>query len=199
MAQAGRRWQRALFSWLTSYGFVACESDSCVFTMRRKVETPSGSRDDVLVVGCYVDDLFVLHNCSDEYSLYTKFTTDLGKRWDVDDEGDVSDLLNVEIERSDTGVTLRQTGYIEKLASKWLPDRGRPIQFPVQLSSSHRRYCFESPGSYEHQRISSPSAASAFPKPRRRTALRCYEHTSRHRILSQHVVSSYVQAYSCFS
>ena len=40
----------------------------------------------------------------------------------MDDEGDVSDLLNVEILRVDGGVELRQTGYIEKLIKEWLPD-----------------------------------------------------------------------------
>ena len=128
MAQAGRRWQRSLFTWLTSYGFKACSSDSCVFTLRRSVSTPTGPRDDVVIVGCYVDDLFVLHNNDDEHSLYSQFTSALQKRWDVDDEGEVSDLLNVEIESADDGVTLRQTGYIDKLAAKWLPD-GIPSSF----------------------------------------------------------------------
>ena len=37
-------------------------------------------------------------------------------------------MLNVEISRSDKGVTLRQTAYIEKLASTWLPE-GVPSTF----------------------------------------------------------------------
>ena len=73
-------------------------------------------------MGCYVDDLFILYNSDDEYSLYRQFTRDLQKRWAVDDEGDVSDLLNVEIVRSDGGVELRQTSYIEKLVNEWLPN-----------------------------------------------------------------------------
>ena len=128
MAQAGRRWQRSLFSWLSSYGFSACSADSCVFTLRREVVTPSGPRQDVVIIGRYVDDLFIIYNSDDEHSLYKQFTIDLSKRWDVDDEGEVSDLLNVEISRSDKGVTLRQTAYIEKLASTWLPE-GVPSTF----------------------------------------------------------------------
>ena len=54
--------------------------------------------------------------------MYHKFTTDLQSRWDVDDEGEVSDLLGVEIERSESHVTLRQTRYIERLAEEHLPD-----------------------------------------------------------------------------
>ena len=128
MAQAGRRWQRSLFSWLTEYGMKPCSSDSCVFSLRRTVETPSGPRNDVVIVGCYVDDLFIIYNSDDEFSLYSKFTTDLAKRWDVEDEGEVSDLLNVEITQEPNCVTLRQVSYIEKLANTWLPD-GVPSGF----------------------------------------------------------------------
>ena len=91
--------------------------------MRKEtVQTPQGPRVDILLVGCYVDDLFILYNNGDKYSLYHKFTTDLQQRWSVDDEGEVSDLLNVEMYRTDGGVELRQTSYIEKLAKEWLPD-----------------------------------------------------------------------------
>ena len=37
----------------------------------------------------------VLYNNDDEFSLCSLFTKDLQERWSVDDEGDVSDLLNV--------------------------------------------------------------------------------------------------------
>lgn len=72
MAQAGRRWQRSLFTWLTSYGFKACSADSCVFTLRVAGSPPHPALVfDVVIVGCYVDYLFVLHNNDDEPSLYT--------------------------------------------------------------------------------------------------------------------------------
>ena len=122
MAQAGRRWQRTLFPWLLDWGLKACESDPCVFMRKEVVDTPQGPREDILLVGCYVDDLFILYNSGDEHSLYHRFTTDLQQRWSVDDEGEVSDLLNVEIHRVDGGVELRQTAYIEKLVKEWLPN-----------------------------------------------------------------------------
>ena len=69
MAQAGRRWQRSLFPWLKAWNEDAgsdaprlCQSvfDSCVFFCRHDVKTPQGVRREVLLVGCYVDDLFIL-------------------------------------------------------------------------------------------------------------------------------------------
>ena len=129
MAQAGRRWQRSLFPWLVEWGLTACDADSCVFHLHREVQTPAGPRKEIFLVGCYVDDLFVLYSHDDEHSLYHQFTKSLQDRWDVDDEGPVSDLLNIEIQRDGAKVVLKQTAYIEKMTREWLPDgvrsRGR--------------------------------------------------------------------------
>eukprot|EP00965_Chrysotila_dentata_P004448 144666-Pleurochrysis_carterae.AAC.1 len=81
MAQAGRRWQRTLFPWLLKYGFTQCSSDPCVFTLQRK------SPDERLIIGCYVDDLFILHHDDAPGSLYATFTDALALRWNVEDEG----------------------------------------------------------------------------------------------------------------
>ena len=78
------------------------------------------------MLGCYVDDLFTLYSHDDEHSLYHSFTQALQTRWGVEDEGEVTDLLNVEISREDDCVVLRQTGYIERLVSTYLP-QGVPV------------------------------------------------------------------------
>ena len=130
MAQAGRRWQRSLFPWLKAWNervaaaprLVQSVFDSCVFFCHHDVDTPHGKRRELLLVGCYVDDLFVLSSHNDEYSLYHQFTSDLSKRWDVEDEGEVTDLLSVEISREDEHVVLRQAGYISKLLATYAPD-----------------------------------------------------------------------------
>ena len=127
MAQAGRRWQRTLFPWLLNAGpkggnLSQSESDPSVFFSRCEVKTPNGSRKETLIVGVYVDDLFILYSHSDSHSLYHRFISALCRRWDVEDEGMVSDLLNVEISRSASGhVTLRQTAYIDKLVATHAP------------------------------------------------------------------------------
>eukprot|EP00965_Chrysotila_dentata_P169197 5587607-Pleurochrysis_carterae.AAC.1 len=106
MAQAGRRWQRTLFPWLMEYGFTQCASDPCVFTLN------DDATSERLILGCYVDDLFILHSGDERGSLYARFTDALSGRWNVEDEGPVSDLLNVEITRTDGHVTLSQGNYI---------------------------------------------------------------------------------------
>ena len=124
MAQAGRRWQRTLFPWMLdpANGFKQSTSDECVFTIMRSVDTPQGPRDEKLLVGCYVDDLFIVYSHDDEHSLYTSFVNALNDRWEVEDEGEVRDLLNVEIERDGNCVNLTQTGYIDKMMREYAPN-----------------------------------------------------------------------------
>jgi hypothetical protein len=94
------------------------------------VETPHGKRRKLLLIGCYVDDLVVISSHNDEYFLYHCFTTDMSKRWDVEDEGEVTDLLSVEISREDDHVVLRQSSYIAKLLAMYAPRRrpGEPLR-----------------------------------------------------------------------
>eukprot|EP00965_Chrysotila_dentata_P004662 151723-Pleurochrysis_carterae.AAC.1 len=53
-------------------------------------------------------------------SLYAAFTDALAARWNVEDEGPVSDLLNVEIRRHDGHVTLTKTSYISHIVATFL-------------------------------------------------------------------------------
>ena len=58
-----------------------------------RTATKTQTRDttaDVLYVGCYVGDLFILYEHNDNDSLYSKFTAALKQRWRVEDEGPVS-------------------------------------------------------------------------------------------------------------
>ena len=127
MAQAGRRWQRSLYPWMEAWAndgatFTRLHSDSNVFLCRHQVPTPSGPRDEVLIVGVYVDDCYILYSHDDQHSLYRRFTADLQSRWKVDDEGPVSDLLGVDISESDGILELKQETYIERMAKTWFPD-----------------------------------------------------------------------------
>eukprot|EP00965_Chrysotila_dentata_P018883 629419-Pleurochrysis_carterae.AAC.1 len=124
MAQAGRRWQRLLFPWFLKFGFKQCQSDPCVFTMTKCI----GGVDQRIAIGCYVDDLFTLYTHDGETSLYAPFTEALPSRWNVEDDGPVSDLLNVDFSVDSTSVYLKQEKYIAHLVSAHLPD-GIPLSF----------------------------------------------------------------------
>ena len=63
---------------------------------------------------------------TDEHSLYARFTSDLSARWDVEDEGEVADLLSVEISQENEHVVLRQVNYIKKMMRTYAPE-GKPV------------------------------------------------------------------------
>ena len=85
-----------------------------------------------LYLGCYVDDLYILYLQDGADSLYASFTRKLTQRWEAEDEGEVTDLLNIEISRQGASITLRQTAYIDKLTKEWFP-HGPPAH--VQLNT----------------------------------------------------------------
>eukprot|EP00965_Chrysotila_dentata_P008859 288700-Pleurochrysis_carterae.AAC.1 len=118
MVQAGRRWQRTLFPWLLEFGFAQCKSDPCVFTMTKSID----GEQHRLTLGCYDDDLFTLYTHDGAGSLYETFVEALNHRWNVEDEGPVSDLLNVDITADESSVSLSQEKYIAHLVSTYLPD-----------------------------------------------------------------------------
>ena len=116
MAQAGRRWQRALFPWLKEQGFTQCHADSSVFVRE------DAATKQKLVLGCYVDDLCILYDSSAAGSLYASFTKALVERWKVEDEGDLHDLLGIQFDFQGEYLTMRQTVYIEKMCADFFPD-----------------------------------------------------------------------------
>ena len=123
MAQACLRWQRSLYPWLIEFGLEQSEADPSVFYMRAEADAhrhkDANTTADVLYVGCYVGDLFILYEHNDNDSLYSKFTAALKQRWRVEDEGPVTDLLNIQIEREGDTITLKQTSYITKLCGEY--------------------------------------------------------------------------------
>jgi hypothetical protein len=112
MAQAGRRWQRSLFPFLLSLGFSQFGSDSCLFRREALID---GVLQPVFV-GVYVDDLAVVYSHEGPGSLYSIFSEALIARWQVEDEGPISDLLNVEFDTSVPGsITIHQSAFISTL------------------------------------------------------------------------------------
>ena len=124
LAQAGRRWQRSLFPWLIKYGFTQSEYDPCVFYIKQTKD----KHEEVIILGCYVDDLLVCASHTDNGSLFKAFVKALKKDWEIDDEGEAVDLLNVHFAKTNKGILLHQRPYIETMVAKYAPD-GIPLAF----------------------------------------------------------------------
>jgi hypothetical protein len=95
---------------LVSWGFVRSTIDTCLFTY---------AKDKLILwVLVYVDDCLIVEN---DESLRSRFVTDLGKRFPVDDRGELEWLLGVAItrERDHNVLSLSQESYIKDLVEKY--------------------------------------------------------------------------------
>ena len=115
--QASYLWQQTLSKWLVSQGFKRLSTDPCVF-----VKVVNGKK---LVVGCYVDDLVVLHDRSTSmFSDFVRaFLQSNGGRFDGKHIGKLEWFLGVKVEqRADGSIHLNQSKYINDLLNKFIPN-----------------------------------------------------------------------------
>ena len=115
--QASYLWQQTLSKWLTSQGFVRLKTDPCVFI--------KGTGTQRVIVGCYVDDLIVLHDATtDAFSQFkTSFLRQHGGRFDGKHIGALEWFLGVKVDqRADGTIHINQSKYINDLLNKFLPN-----------------------------------------------------------------------------
>ena len=111
--QSGRCWQNTLRNFLISpqMGFTCCILDPCLFVLREG--------NDVLVLGCYVDDIICAHSSP---QIFKKFLTKFQGRFNSKHLGKLSWFLNMAIDQdANHRVSFHQQKYIEDLAKKFLP------------------------------------------------------------------------------
>ena len=130
MPASGRCLQRKLMAFMKRYLIQLDDSDDCVLVLPPE----AGYGDETFAVGVYVDNLQIVHSAKlnpdgtavDENSFYHKFVTELQEKWDVVDEGDMDDLLGMQVRRNkDKSITLHQQACIEKMVERFYP-KGLP-------------------------------------------------------------------------
>ena len=91
LKQAGREWGQLFATFLISWGFIRSAIDTCLFTYAKS--------SLLLWILVYVDDCIIVDNDS---ALRSRFVTDFGKRFPVDDRAELKWMLGVAIRRSVT-------------------------------------------------------------------------------------------------
>jgi hypothetical protein len=135
MKQAGRRLQRKLFPWFRQWEdgkLTQLYTDSCMFIAREG--------DDILIIGIFVDDCCVLYKHGTSGSLFDRFSKAFFEAWEAEDEGELSDLLNIHYKVSEDSVTLHQAPYIAELATRFFPD-GASLPNSGQTNAHTSRSC----------------------------------------------------------
>lgn len=129
--QASFLWQQTLAKWLVSQGFVRLKTDPCVY-----IKTVNGVR---LIVGCYVDDLVVLHDEKTKMFAHfrSSFLQSYGGRFDGKHLGRLEWFLGVKVDQRANGdIHIDQSKYINDLVNKFIPNHdaiafGRKIPYPA--------------------------------------------------------------------
>jgi len=120
LKQAGHRFQRDFFAWLKlpidqgGAGFTWSEKEPCIFT--RCVG------NDTVYLGVYCDDIIAIFGDDDVGSVYDVFRTALHTRWKAEDEGELSDILNICVAHEGSSIKLSQPTYIDTMVDRYLPD-----------------------------------------------------------------------------
>jgi hypothetical protein len=98
---AGRVWQQHLFQGLADIGFTQSETDECVFYK------------DHTIFMVYTDDGIL---CGPDQEQIEKCLYELGKRFEITDEGDIDEYLGVKVTRLPNGqITLTQPHLIDSI------------------------------------------------------------------------------------
>ena len=131
--QSGRRLQRTVFPFLRKNGLRPLDdSDTCVWVPVDAKEDGKLPCGEIFALGVYVDNLQLVHsakldadgNPTEAGTFYGKFIKELRSDWDIVDEGEMEDLLAMEVRHESNGaITLHQGKYIDKIIDRFDPSR----------------------------------------------------------------------------
>ncbi|KAI0992679.1 hypothetical protein K3495_g15506, partial [Podosphaera aphanis] len=118
LKQSPREWYFRLVEYLKPFGFVSSLFDPCVLVHDSKS----------LIIAIYVDDIILFGENSD---LIEQTVDILKSEFKVNDMGILNWLLGIQIQYSNTGITLSQTAYIDKILTRFAMQDCNPVSSPI--------------------------------------------------------------------
>ncbi|WVZ50266.1 hypothetical protein U9M48_001538 [Paspalum notatum var. saurae] len=106
--QESKQWHEKFDTTLTSAGFAINEVDSCVY-----YRYGGGKR---VILCLYVDDILIFGTDIDVINEVKSF---LSSKFDMKDLGEADVILNIKLIKDESGITLSQTQYVEKVLSRF--------------------------------------------------------------------------------
>ena len=107
LKQAPKQWHEKFDRTLTSAGFVINEADRCVYYRY------GGGVGVILCL--YVDDILIFGTNIDAINEVKSF---LSKSFDMKNSGEADVILNIKLIKGESGITLSQSHYVEKILSR---------------------------------------------------------------------------------
>src|SRR4051812_7674177 len=123
LKQAPKQWHEKFDKTLTSAGFVINEADRCVYYRR-------GGGDSVILC-LYVDDILIFGTSMIVINEVKSF---LSKSFDMNDLGQADVILNIKLIRDESGITLMQSHYVEKVLNRFGFIDSKPSPTPYDPS-----------------------------------------------------------------
>jgi hypothetical protein len=104
LKQAPKQWHEKFDTTLTSAGFAVNETDRCVYYRYGWGQS--------VILCLYVDDILIFKTNIDIINEVRSF---LSKSFDMKDLGEANVILNIKLIKEDSGITLSQSHYVEKV------------------------------------------------------------------------------------
>lgn len=136
LRQAPRAWNARLDKYLKQIRFTRCVHEYAVYTKK--------SRDNILIVGVYVDDLIVTRGSQREVN---NFKQQMNQEFEMSDFGMLSYYLGIEVAQSENGISLKQTGYAKGLLGKFGMEECNgaetPMEYKMELTKDKEGECVD--------------------------------------------------------
>jgi hypothetical protein len=106
LKQAPKQWHEKFDRTLTSVGFVVNDADKCVYYRH-------GGGEGVILC-LYVDDILIFGT---NMKVIHEVKSFLSKSFDMKDLGEADVILKIKLNKNESGITLSQSHYVEKILS----------------------------------------------------------------------------------
>ncbi|WVZ58555.1 hypothetical protein U9M48_008818 [Paspalum notatum var. saurae] len=123
LKQAPKQWHEKFDTTLTSAGFAVNEADSCVYYRY------GGGKGVILCL--YVDDILIFGT---DINVINEVKSFLSTKFDMKDLGEADVILNIKLIKDESGITLSQTHYVEKVLSRFGYIDSKPSPTPYDSS-----------------------------------------------------------------
>ncbi|SOV06014.1 uncharacterized protein UDID_19249 [Ustilago sp. UG-2017a] len=123
LRQSGREWNIEFDKFLQRSHFHRLDCAPCIYTR--------GKDDDFVIVIIYVDDTLII---TPKLETAKRIKEEIGRRWKMEEGGDVSHFLGIKISRNREARTmsLEQTSYVKQLLNEHLDKWQRKSSVPLQ-------------------------------------------------------------------
>lgn len=108
LKQSARVWNRALNAVLVDAGFIQSTWDQCLYTLRKE--------DGIVFILIYVDDILV---CTNKPFLLEYTERKLNENFSIENLGEISSYLGIQITKKGSKYHLNQEAYIKKVLSEF--------------------------------------------------------------------------------